>query len=262
MIKLTSLKNPFIKSLILLREKGKFRKKMGSFLIEGYKEVNLAFKSGYKIEKILFCRSIYTQQNIENSFGKTEIIEISEEIFKKLAYRSTTEGIIAIAKGKSLTLSSLKFSNNPLILIVEAPEKPGNIGAILRTADAAKIDAVIIANPKGDLYNPNIIRSSIGCLFTTQIAVGSTPQIITFLKKHKIATYCASLQDSDPYHLQDYTIPTAFVVGTESTGLSHQWREAAYTNVIIPMQGQIDSMNLSVSAAILIFEAKRQRDFY
>ena len=160
-----------------------------------------------------------------------------------------------------MKLANLKLSENPLILVAEAPEKPGNIGALLRTADAAGLDAVLIANPKSDLYNPNIVRSSVGCLFTNQIATGTTSEIIEFLKQREISIYCATLQDSQPYHMQDFTTPTALVVGTEATGLTQDWRDAACQNIIIPMQGAIDSMNVSVAAAVLIFEAKRQRQF-
>ena len=152
-------------------------------------------------------------------------------------------------------------TKNPLILIAEAPEKPGNIGALLRTADAANVDAVIIANPKTDMYNPNIIRSSIGCLFTNQIAVENTEGIISFLKENNINIFCAALQASVAYHTQNYTSPTAIIVGTEATGLSNAWLNASTQNIIIPMQGEIDSMNVSVAAGILIFEAKRQRNF-
>ena len=158
-------------------------------------------------------------------------------------------------------MANLTLGDNPLILIAESPEKPGNIGALLRTADAANLDAVIIANPKSDLYNPNVVRSSIGCLFTNQIAIGKTTEIISFLKENKISIYCATLQDDALYSTQDYTAPTALVVGNETTGLCQEWRDSSKKNVIIPMQGKIDSMNVSVSAAILIFEAKRQRGF-
>ncbi|KRO66850.1 MAG: rRNA methyltransferase [Cryomorphaceae bacterium BACL11 MAG-121128-bin16] len=261
MKQLTSLQNPFIKSLVLLKEKAKARQQTGTFLIEGQKEISLAFKGGYEIETILFYPEICSENELRKWSSSAELIEITKEIFEKLAYRDTTEGVIGIAKSKDLNLSKLKLSPNPLILIAEAPEKPGNIGALLRTADAAKLDAVIIANPKGDLYNPNVVRSSIGCLFTNQIATGTTSEIISFLKEHKIAIYCATLQNANSYTAEDYTIPTALVVGTEATGLSQEWRDAATKNVIIPMQGEIDSMNVSVSAAILIFEAKRQRGF-
>ena len=246
---------------MLLKEKAKARQQTGTFLIEGQKEIFLAFKGGYEIETILFYPEICSENELRKWSSSAELIEITKEIFEKLAYRDSTEGVIGIAKSKDLNLSKLKLSPNPLILIAEAPEKPGNIGALLRTADAAKLDAVIIANPKGDLYNPNVVRSSIGCLFTNQIATGTTSEIISFLKEHKIAIYCATLQNANSYTAEDYTIPTALVVGTEATGLSQEWRDAATKNVIIPMQGEIDSMNVSVSAAILIFEAKRQRGF-
>ncbi|MET0759805.1 MAG: RNA methyltransferase [Flavobacterium sp.] len=261
MKQITSLQNPFIKSLVLLQEKAKARKQTGTFLIEGQREITLAIKGGYEVETILFYPEICSETDAKKLSRNTELIEINKEVFEKLAYRDTTEGVIGIAKSKSLHLSDLKLSENPLILIAEAPEKPGNIGALLRTADAANLDAVIIANPKGDLFNPNVVRSSVGCLFTNQIATGTTQEIITFLKENKINFYCATLQNSTPYHTQDYTLPTALVVGTEATGLTQEWRDAATQNIIIPMQGEIDSMNVSVAAAILIFEAKRQRNF-
>jgi TrmH family RNA methyltransferase len=189
------------------------------------------------------------------------LIEISREVYQKLAYRDTTEGIIAVAKTKSHQLSDLQLPKNPLILVMESIEKPGNIGAMLRTCDAAKVDAVIIANPKTDLYNPNMVRSSVGCLFTNQIATASTEETIDFLQQNNINFYSATLQNSTSYHTQNFSKPTALVVGTEATGLTEPWREKATQNIIIPMQGEIDSMNVSVAAAILLFEAKRQRDF-
>jgi TrmH family RNA methyltransferase len=258
---ITSIQNPFIKSLVLLQEKAKNRKQTGTFLIEGKREISLALKGGYEIETLLFYPEICTEIEAKKISNTTELIEINKDVFQKLAYRDTTEGILAIAKAKSQQLSDLKLSDNPLILVAEATEKPGNIGALLRTADAANLDAVIIANPKSDLYNPNVVRSSVGCLFTNQIATGTTAEIIAFLQEKKINFYCATLQNSTSYHTQDYTTPTALVVGTEATGLTQEWRDAATQNIIIPMQGEIDSMNVSVAAAILIFEAKRQRGF-
>ena len=262
MKQITSAQNPYIKSLLLLQEKAKARKQTGAFLIEGKREISLAIKGGYLIDTLLFYPELISEKEVNKlAQNQTNTIEINKDIFEKLAYRESTEGVIAVANSKSFGLNDLKLNENPLILIAEAPEKPGNIGALLRTADAANLDAVIIANPNGDLYNPNIIRSSVGCLFTNQIATGTTTEIITFLKDRKISFYCATLQNSTSYHTQDYTTPTALVVGTEATGLSQEWREASTQNIIIPMQGEIDSMNVSVAAAILIFEAKRQRGF-
>jgi TrmH family RNA methyltransferase len=259
MKQITSVQNPFIKSLIQLQEKAKARKQSGTFLIEGMREIELAIKGNYEIETILFLPELVSNNQITKLTDN--IIEISKEVYQKLAYRDTTEGILAVAKTKSLQLADLELSKNPLILVMEAIEKPGNIGAVLRTCDAAKIDAVIIANPKTDLYNPNIVRSSVGSLFTNQIATGSTEEVIDYLIQKNINFYSATLQNSTSYHTQNYTLPTALVVGTEATGLSELWRKKATQNIIIPMQGEIDSMNVSVAAAILIFEAKRQRGF-
>lgn len=262
MKQITSAQNPFIKSLVQLKEKAKARRQSGTFLIEGQREIELAQKGGYTIQTVLFLPDMLTEAQAAKLAGlKADIIEISREVYQKLAYRDTTEGIIAVAKSKSLELADLKLGKNPLILVAEAPEKPGNLGALLRTADAANLDAVIVANPKSDLYNPNIVRSSVGCLFTNQIAAASTDEVIEYLKANNINIYCATLQDSTQYHTQDYTTPTALVVGTEATGLTQEWRDASTKNIIIPMQGEIDSMNVSVAAAILIFEAKRQRGF-
>lgn len=260
---ITSTQNPRIKQLILLKEKSRQRKKDGLFLIEGKRELSLAIKGGYKVETLLFFPDLFSESEASAlSQYNIEIIEISKDVFQKLAHRDTTEGVIAVVKSKTHTLEDLKLtSKNPLILVTEAPEKPGNIGALLRTADAANVDAVIIANPKSDLYNPNSIRSSVGCVFTTEIAMASTEDAIAFLKTYNFNIFSAILQESQPYHTQDYTLPTAIVVGTEATGLTEDWRIAATQNISIPMQGVIDSMNVSVAAGILIFEAKRQRNF-
>jgi len=258
-----STQNPFIKQLALLKEKSRTRIKSGLFLIEGLRETRLGIKGNYIIEQLLFYPELCSEDQARTlTLANTELIEISKEVYQKLAYRSTTEGVIAVAKTRLLSIESLDIEgDNPLILVAEAPEKPGNIGAILRTADAANISAVIIANPKTDMYNPNIIRSSVGCVFTNQIATGTTAEIIDYLKQNHINIYCAALQASVNYHSQDYSKPTAIVVGTEATGLSKEWLKNATQNIIIPMQGEIDSMNVSVAAGILIFEAKRQRNF-
>lgn len=260
---ISSPQNPLIKQLALLKEKSRERKKTGQFLIEGKRELSLAIKGGYKIETLLFFPDLFSESEAKAmSNNGIEIIEISKEVFQKLAHRDTTEGVIALVTSKIHTLDRLKLeSKNPLLLVAEAPEKPGNIGALLRTADAANVDAVIIANPKSDLYNPNIIRSSVGCVFTTEIGMASSEDVIAFLKTYNFNIFSAILQESEPYHSQDYTLPTAIVVGTEATGLKQEWRDAATQNISIPMQGVIDSMNVSVAAGILVFEAKRQRDF-
>lgn len=247
--------------MVQLHEKAKTRKQTGTFLIEGKRELELALKGGYKLQTVLFCSELIHEDKLPYLEPSVELIQINKEVYQKLAYRDTTEGILGIAFCQSLELSDLKLPKNPLILVAESPEKPGNIGAMLRTADAAGIDAVIIADPKTDLYNPNVVRSSVGGLFTNQIATGTSAEVIAFLKHNNIAIYSATLQNSTPYFSPDYQKPTALVVGTEATGLTQIWRNASDQNIIIPMQGALDSMNVSVAAAILLFEAKRQRNF-
>ena len=257
---ISSIQNPTVKRLLQLQDKSRARRKEGGFIIEGIREIELAIAGGYEITEVYFNEALISEQVVSDMFTTAVFItSLSPEVYQKVAYRAGTEGVIAFAKATSKMLQELQLPENPLILIAEAPEKPGNIGAILRTADAAAVDAVIIANPKTDLYNPNIIRSSVGCVFTTQIATGNTDEVIAFLKEKGVSIYSAILQEAVPYDGQDYKKSTAIVVGTEAVGLSEQWR-AAGTSIKIPMRGAIDSMNVSVAAGILIFEARRQRD--
>lgn len=256
---ITSVQNSLVKEVLRLKEKSRERKKSGRFVIEGQRELQLARKGGYYIETLMVCPEIIGNPAIEKSDIQT--IHVSRQVYEKIAHRSSTEGILAMAKTKNHDVGSLQLSDNPLILVAEAPEKPGNIGALLRTADAANLDAVLIANPKSDVYNPNIIRSSVGCVFTNQIGMGTTEEIVQFLKARNIQIFCAALSASKSYVQTNFSDPSAIVVGTEATGLSEEWMNSSNQNIIIPMQGEIDSMNVSVSAAILIFEAKRQRGF-
>ncbi|MGM0634992.1 MAG: TrmH family RNA methyltransferase [Bacteroidota bacterium] len=259
--KISSTDNKEIKKLIQLREKSRSRKKLNSFLVEGYREISLALAGNYQAEKLYICSDYITHESIESLAIKSiDKVEITAEVYQKIAYRSSTEGVIAIFKNKKIQLDELRFNRkNPLILIAEAPEKPGNIGALLRTADAADLDAVLIANPKTDLYNPNIIRSSVGTVFTNQIAMAKSSEIIDYLNQQNFHIYSAILQDAKSYLDVDYTEKTALVVGTEADGLSDEWRKNSTQNIKIPMAGKIDSMNVSVAAGILVFEAKRQR---
>ena len=258
---ISSTQNDLVKHIVSLKEKSRNRKKNGEFVVEGIRELEIALQCSYDIVSILFYANLFPVENLTNlAIDDSKCIEVSKDVYSKIAYRDTTEGIIAILKTKSHTLDALQFkTENPLILVAEAPEKPGNIGALLRTADAANIDAVIIANPKTDFYNPNIVRSSVGCIFSNTIATGTTEEVIAFLKSKSINIYSAILQESVNYTTQDYTKPSAIVVGTEAIGLSQDWRDASKNNISIPMQGKIDSMNVSVAGGILIFEAVRQR---
>lgn len=262
---ISSPSNPLIKKIGALTEKASLRKETGLFVVEGRKEILMAIKGTYKPKIIIFNPTIVSYNQLFDLYGEVlfsvEMIEVTNLVYNKLAYRESTEGVIAVFHQKNTNLESLKLSeDSPLILVAESPEKPGNIGALLRTADAAGADAVIIANPTTDLFNPNIIRASVGTLFTVQVAIGSSEDVIDFLKNKKIQILAAALTDKalSCYKI-NYRIPSAIIVGTESTGLHQTWIDNADHSVIIPMQGKIDSMNVSVSAAILLFEAVRQR---
>lgn len=262
-LKITSTKNPRIKYLLELQSKPKARKQERKFVIEGLLEVKRAAEADYKLEVIFINENLLSLNEVRNMIPELpkDIIIISQELYEKIAYRKTTGGIIAIAIPKDHSLGQLKISSNPLILIVEAVEKPGNLGALLRTVDSAGLDGLIICDPATDLYNPNIIRSSIGAVFTTPVGIATSEEAIEWLKKHQINIYSSALTASERYDQVDFKIPSAIVMGTESTGLSDAWLQNSTRNIIIPMQGVMDSLNVSVSAAIIVFEAVRQRDF-
>ncbi|MFM1877565.1 MAG: hypothetical protein RLZZ241_431 [Bacteroidota bacterium] len=262
---ISSSSNSEIRQLIQLGQKPRERRKTGLFVLEGLRELQLAMQGGYQVETIYFCPSIISQKDLENQIDLSEIqiTSLSTEVYGTLAYRENTEGVIALMHSKKHDLNLFQLSKpNPLLLVAEAPEKPGNIGALLRTADAAGLDGVIIADAKGDLYNPNVIRSSVGCIFTVPVVLAPSNEVIVWLENQNVRIFAASLAGAVRYDTVDYTLPTALVVGTEATGLTHQWTTAANTAVKIPMRGVIDSMNVSVAAAILIFEACRQRGFH
>lgn len=257
-----SAQNPKIKLLYQLH-KSRARKQHQLILIEGKKEVSLALQAGIEPESIFFYPRYAPESWIAGlplDKQKVRIFEVSEEAMQKIAYRPES-GVVATAPPPRRSLSGLQLPPNPLVIVVEAVEKPGNLGAILRTADAAAVDAVIVCDPQTDLFNPNVIRSSLGCIFTVPTVCALGKEVIAWLKKQGIRIYTAALNASIPYHTADFTQPSALVFGTEATGLSEQWLQAADQNIIIPMSGYIDSLNVSNACAIMTFEAKRQRGF-
>ena len=260
---ITSPQNPKIKTLLELQEKSKARRREGLFVVEGVRELMHCISAGYRIHSLFVCMDIVSEESlsyIERETGLKSCFSIPGHIYEKVAYRGSTEGVIAELKCKSHTLEDLKIKKNPVVVVLEAVEKPGNLGAILRSADAAGIDAVIVCDPLTDLYNPNLIRSSIGGIFTVPTAAASSEEAIKWLKDRNIKIYTAQLQDSDWYYNTDMTKGTAIVMGTEATGLTEVWRKAADAHIKIPMLGRLDSLNVSVSAAILMYEAVRQRN--
>jgi RNA methyltransferase, TrmH family len=264
MLVITSVQNPRVKKLLELQEKSRARRNDNMFVIEGPREIRLALAGGYRIESLYFCPQLITTREAEQAIeeaGNAEQIEMSLPVFEKLAYRKTTGGLLAVALMKPLGLQDLKLSRNPLILVCEGVEKPGNLGALLRTADAARLDALIVCDPKADFYNANVIRSSVGCVFTQPVAAASSQETIAWLRQHKIKLYATALTASVRYDTVDFTGPSALIMGTEATGLTQEWLSASDQNVIIPMRGVIDSMNVSAAAAVVVFEAARQRGF-
>lgn len=242
---ITSVQNTRVKHVVALQQKSSLRREEGLFVVEGQREIEHCVACGYEVVEL---------------YKKDE--NVNAVVYEKMAYRGSTEGLIAVAKCKShdlSILSPLTSHPSPLIIVLESVEKPGNLGAVLRTAEAAGVDAVIVCDPLTDVYNPNVIRASIGGVFCVPTAVCSSEECIAFLKAHQIQILTAQLQDSYEYYDYDMRQATAIVMGTESTGLSQQWREAADAHIRIPMLGRLDSLNVSVSAAILMYEAVRQR---
>ena len=261
---ITSNVNPKIKEVAALLEKSKERRKSSLFVVEGLREVNACISNNFEIVSIFFNNQIISPTDIDNLClpKDAKVFSTSANAYSKIAYRENTEGIIAVVKEKKLSLDNIKLGkkwDQPLILVVESVEKPGNLGALLRTCDACGVDAVLVCDPLTDLYNPNLIRSSLGGIFTNQVVACSNEQALKWLQKHNINIYTAQLQDSKWYYQTDMVSPTAIVMGTESTGLTDFWRTASNGKIKIPMLGELDSLNVSVSAAVLCYEAVRQR---
>lgn len=252
---ISSAQNPRIKHLLLLQQKSSERRKQGVFVVEGRRELQHCIEAGYTVEEIFLC----TELAEGTSFAAPNIYEVTPAVYEKIAYRGTTEGVIAVIRAHQRSLEDLQLSEHPLLIVLERVEKPGNLGAILRSADAARADAVIICDPLTDLYNPNLIRSSIGAVFTVPTVACSSEACIRYLRERDIQILTAQLQDSNLYYETDMRKATAIVMGTEATGLTDLWRQAATAHIRIPMLGRLDSLNVSVSAAILLFEAIRQR---
>ncbi|MCQ2142798.1 MAG: RNA methyltransferase [Bacteroidales bacterium] len=254
---ITSAQNPKIKTLLALEEKSRLRREMGLFVVEGRREIGHCVESGFRISTLFVCPEIYGDGPLPEA---ESVIEVPASLYDRIAYRGGTEGLIAEIHERSLKLSGLDLPENPLVAVLESVEKPGNLGAVMRTADAAGVDAVLVCDPLTDLYNPNLIRSSLGGIFTVPCVACSSKEAIDFLKARGIQILTAQLQDSSWYYDTDMKRGTAIVIGTEDKGLTDIWREAADAHIKIPMLGSLDSLNASVSAAILLFEAVRQRN--
>lgn len=256
-MQIESLQNQKIKNLLKLQEKSRERKNQGLFIVEGTQENELAINGGYEAVEVYICEDIY-EANIK--FGNPRRFEITRAIFEKIAYRKSTGGVIGVYKTKSSNLEDLNLPENPLVVVLEAVEKPGNLGAVLRTGDGAKVDAVIVCDETVDFFNPNVIRSSVGTLFTNNIASASKEAVLEFLKERNVQIVSTFLRDETiSLYEANFTSGSAIILGTEATGLSGFWADNSDVLIKIPMLGFVDSLNVSNAAAICVYEAVRQR---
>jgi TrmH family RNA methyltransferase len=262
---ITSLRNPRVKAAALLRE-GKERRRQGRFPIDGARELGRALAAGIELDEFFVCpaecRSAEAQAVCEQvrGNGATPWIEVSADVLGKLAFGERSEGFVGVARIPARRLADLPtLPSDALIAVLEGVEKPGNVGAILRTADAAGVSAVILADPRTDPFNPNTIRASLGTVFSLPLAVASTDETLGWLGERGCRMFAARVDAQQLYTEADLRGPTALVLGSEAAGLSPAWRGAAVTGIRLPMLGVADSLNVSVTAAVLFYEAARQR---
>lgn len=258
-----SAQNPRVKEAVRLR-KNKERRQSGHTLVEGYREILRATQGGWVFEELYFCPELYLDLDADELVAQiqaagTPVFKCSETAFRKMSYRDTPDGLMALSPLIGKKLDELELPENPLLLIAEDLEKPGNLGTILRTADATGVDAVIACNHKTDLNNPNVIRSSIGTIFFMPVAEATTEETIAWLEKRGIKTIAAVPGATQEYTEIGMLSGTAIVVGSEDEGLSEGWKEGSTVQVGIPMLGKNDSLNVSTAAAIVLYEAVRQR---
>lgn len=257
---ITSTQNQRIKDLIKLQQKSRDRKKTGFLVAEGVQENYLALQNNFDLQSFYICNEIFSEEKMIKKIPENQIFEISKEIFEKVAYRKTTGGIIGVYKQKLSNLQELNSIENPLIVVLEQVEKPGNLGAILRSADAAGADAVVVCDERVDFFNPNVVRSSVGTIFTNKIIVANAQDFVKFCREQKIQILATFLREDtrDLFACQMKT-GTALIFGTESTGLSDFWLNDVTHTIKIPMNGKVDSLNVSNAVAICLYEAVRQR---
>ncbi len=253
---ISSNQNPLIKNIVRLR-KTRSRKQQDLVIIDGLREILVAFDYGFEFVEIIHCPELSSETW---SQAPLEPITVTTPVFSKIAYADNPNGWLALVRPRYQQLSDLKMKANPLILVLEAVEKPGNLGAMLRTAYAAKVDAVILNKLQTDLYNPNVIKASSGHVFSDQVVIADVEETWAWLKDHGVRIFATNIKAAKNYTQVDWSSSAAIVMGTEASGLSDFWKKKADENIIIPMQSGIDSLNVSVSAAVLVFEARRQRD--
>ena len=262
---ITSPKNPLVREILVLQEKSRERNRQNLIVIEGLKEISLAVRGGVRFRKVVYQPEIIPAEAVRQWCGSSgegaEFVSVSAAVFSKISYRESTGGVVVIAEKPEKLLSDLKVKPDSVFIILESVEKPGNLGAICRVADAAQADGLIVCDPRTDIYNPNAIRSSLGCVFTVDVVSSDFESVQDWLKKNGIKSFAAELTAAEFYHETDLGGRIALVFGTEATGLTDKWIQGADKRIKIPMGGVIDSLNVNTSVAILVFEAMRRRGF-
>jgi TrmH family RNA methyltransferase len=261
--RITSLQNPRIKQLVKLRDR-RPRDEAGVFLVEGYREIRRALEKKTPLNEIYFSPEWYLGENEPALLAAAEasgaaLFELTKEAFQKVAYRERPDGLLAVAPQWKRTLADLALPKAPFVLVVEAIEKPGNLGTILRSADAAGCDAVIVCDPVTDIFNPNVVRASTGVLFSVPLVVDESRHVLEWLRARKIKTVATTPAAKTIYSDADLSGPLAVVMGSEQYGLSEFWLKNSDLPVRIPMAGQADSLNVAMATIITLFEALRQR---
>ena len=261
--KITSLQNPRVKHLVKLRDR-RPRDEAGVFMVEGYRQIRRALEKDATLQELYFCPDWFLGENENALINQAEeagalLIELSKDAFAKVAYRERPDGLLALAPQWKRSLDDLTLAEVPFLLVVEAIEKPGNLGTILRGADAAGCDGVIICDPVTDVFNPNVVRASTGVLFSVPLVVSESEQVHAWLKTKGIRTVATTPAAEKLYTDTDLCGPMAIIMGSEQYGLSDFWLNNADQPVRIPMAGQADSLNVAMATIITLFEAVRQR---
>jgi RNA methyltransferase, TrmH family len=256
LIEITSLQNPRVKQIVRLRDDKRQRQHDGLMLVEGFDEISLALAAGHHPRTLLIAPEL-VQREIRNV--TTEILTVSPAVFEKISYRENPDGWLAVFPIPRLSLDDLKLRASPLIVVAESVEKPGNLGAILRTADAARVDAVLVCDPRVDAYSPNVVRASRGAIFTVPVVETNNAQALVYLQQRDIRVLAANPSAETEYTSQDLRRPLAVAVGTEDEGLSEFWMSQADLKVRIPMMGKVNSLNVSIATALILYEVVRQR---
>jgi RNA methyltransferase, TrmH family len=255
-MKIISSQNPRIKFIIKLRDDKRLRQRENLMLVEGWDEINLAIHAGNTPTFVLHSPEIIKQQI---DLGSVELITVTQVIFEKISLRENPDGWLAVFPLPRTSLADIDLSSDPLLIVAESIEKPGNLGAILRTADAAGVDALLVCDPRVDIYNPNVVRASRGTLFAVPTIEISNEKALSALRENKIKLVAATPHAKKEFTEQDLRGPLAIIVGTENEGLTDFWLNEADIKVKIPMLGKVNSLNVSIAAALIVYEARRQR---